>query len=208
MDTIAAIRQRYGFELPELYFRLLSTGHFSTKPWETYLNLHECEWLSLEEIATYEFMEFQITSDGGFVPFGISARRDEYCWKLDWATETEPPVVVCERGERGFGYAPHFQGFLYRQAIEAFAGCGGVENERSLSILQRTVHILTPYLPCPWSDHLRGLAEHKFSDWKKGNHGERFLVTKEEVAGVIAEQLDFPYLNESFVQDKTRAKRG
>lgn len=207
MDPIATIRQRYGFDLPELYRELLSMGRFSTTPWENYLNLHECEWLSLEEIANYEFLDFQITSDGGFVPFGVSAGRDEYCWRLDWATEAEPPVVFCERGESGFGYAPHFQGFLYRQSLEEFAGYGGPENERGLASLQRTVAILAPNLPGPWSGHLRELAEHKFADWKKGKHGELYLVTKDELASVITEQLAFRHLNEPFLQDKERANR-
>lgn len=205
IDTIASIRNRYGFDFPELYRKLLEMGHFSTTPWENYLNLHECEWLSLEEIATYEFLDFQITSDGGFVPFGITARRDEYCWRIDWATEGEPPIVFCERGESGFGYAPHFQSFLYRQALEEFAGYGGPEDEKGLASLHRAVAILAPYLPGPWSRHLRELAERKFADWKKGNLGEVYLLAKDELEGLIAEQLAFSHLNEQFEQDKESA---
>lgn len=182
-------------------------GHFSTSPWENNLNLHECEWLSLEEIATYKILDFQITSEGGFVPLGITARRDEYCWRIDWATEAEPPIVLCERGGSGFGYAPHFQEFLYRQALEEFAGIGSPEDEEGLASLQHTVAILAPYLPGPWSVHLRGLAERKFADWKKDKLGEVYLLAKDDLDGVIAEQLSFPHLNEAFVQDKERAKR-
>lgn len=202
MDTITSIRCRYGFDLPELYRKLLAKGHFAPKPWENYLNLHECEWLSLEEIAAYEFLDFQITSDGGFVPFGITARRDEYCWRIDWATEAEPPIVFCGRGESGFGYAPHFQGFLYRQALEEFAGYGGPENEKGLATLQRTVGILAPYLASPWAGQLRELADRRFAEWKMGKRGEVYLLAKDELEAVIAEQLPFSHLNERFEQEK------
>lgn len=131
-DALTAIRTRYGCELPPSYCALLAKGHFSPSPWENFLALHDCEWLPLAEIAAYRFLSFQIASDGGFVPFAVSARRDEFCWRLDWAAGGEPPVVFCERGESGFGYAPHFQGFLFRKALEEFAGMGGVENPRGL----------------------------------------------------------------------------
>jgi hypothetical protein len=200
----AAIRQRYGFEFPELYQKLLTLGCFSTTPWDNYLDLPECEWLSLDKIATYKFLDFQITSDGGFVPLAITSRRDEYCWRLDWLAESEPPIVFCERG---FGYAPHFQGFLYRQTLETFAGFGSPENPRGLAKLQRTVSILAPHLSARWSSHLNELAKYHFADWKKGKQGEMYLVEKNELSAAIIENLSFPHLNESFVLDKERAQR-
>jgi hypothetical protein len=207
MDAIASIRERYGFEFPELYRTLLAKGHYSTTPWENLLDLRECEWLSLEEIATYEFLDFQITSDGGFVPFGISSRRDEFCWRLDWATGGEPPIVFCERGDSGFGFAPHFQGFLYRRALEEFAGYDGPSDERDLARLRHAVDILTPYLPGRWAGQLRGLAERDFGRWHRGPRGEIYLVPEDELNATIAEQLAFPHLNEKFIQDKDRVKR-
>jgi hypothetical protein len=202
MDAITSIRERYGFEFPELYRTLLAKGHFSTTPWENFLDLQDCEWLSLEDIASYEFLDFQITSDGGFVPLAISARRDEFCWRLDWATGAEPPIVFCERGESGFGYAPHFQGFLYRKALESFGGYDGPDSEKDLKRLRHAVDIISPYLPGAWSGQLLRLAQRDFAEWKRGKLGEVYLFPKEELKAVIAEHLAFAHLDEKFVQDK------
>lgn len=205
MDAAALIQQRYGYSPPDLYRTLRAAGHFSTTPWENYLSFHDCEWLSPEEIAGYEFLDFQITSDGGFVPFAVSSRRDEYCWRLDWSAGAERPVAFCERGEEGFGYAPDFRGFLYRKALEEFAGRGGCENEAGLGHLRRAVAIIAPHLPDPWADHLRGLARRDLGEWSRGRYGELYALSKAELEAAIGANLAFPHLDETFSLDKERA---
>lgn len=208
MDADTSIQQRYGFALPGLYRTLLARGHFSPRPWKNYLSFDDCEWLTLEAIATYEFLDFQITSDGGFVPFAVSGRRDEWCWRLDWAAQAGPPVVFCEHGENGFGYAPDFQGFLYRKALEEFAGHNDFAAQgRKLEDLRRAVAIITPHLPAAWGKQLRALATYDLSEWHRGDYGELYVLPKSELETLIAEHLAFPYLNETFIQDKERARR-
>lgn len=202
MDTIAAIQSRYGFGLPATYRALLEKGHLSPNPWENYLALQDCEWLSLEQIANYEFLDFQITSNGGYVPFAVSSRRDEFCWRLDWAEGKEPPIVFCERGESGFGYAPHFLGFLYRKLLEEFAGYGGIEQKRDLNRLQQAVDLVAPYLLPDWAGRLRGLSKRKFNEWKRGKYGELLLVNREELKAEISSQLAFANLDKKFVLSK------
>lgn len=208
MDAHASIQKRYGFALPDLYQTLLAKGHFSSKPWKNYLSFDDCEWLSPENIATYKFLDFQITSDGGFVPVAVSARRDEWCWRLDWATSAEPPIVFCERGESGFGYAPDFRGFLYRKALEEFAGHNDFSAEAGkLADLQRAVGIITPHLPGPWAKQLRQLADCDLGAWQEGDSGELYVLPNSDLEAVIASKLAFPHLNETFEQDKERANR-
>ncbi len=208
MDPQKLIQTRYGFALPDIYRALLVKGHFTTKPWKNYLSFDDCEWLSLDQIANYKFLDFQITSDGGFVPFAVSSRRDEYCWRLDWATGTESPVVFCEYGESGFGYAPDFRGFLYRKALEEFAGHNDFANdEGKLVELRQAVKIISPHLPTSWSNQLRELAACGLDDWHTGEYGELYVLPKSELADRIASQLAFPQLNETFAQDKERARR-
>lgn len=200
---IALIRSRYGFELPQNYQTILANGHFHTSPWDNYWELCDCEWLSPDDIAAYEFLDFQITSRGGFVPFAVSARRDEYCWRLDWSDGSEePPVVFCERGESGFGYAPHFHGFLYRKLLEEFSGYGP-ENERGLVRLRRVVAGVTRFLPQPWAARLQQLARRDFTEWHKGKFGEWLLLSRNDLSEVINAELAFPHLNEKFVQTKS-----
>lgn len=202
VERLASIRDRYGIDLPPSYRTVLADGHFNTSPWDNYWELSDCEWLSLDDIATYDFLDFQITSDGGFLPFAVSARRDEYCWRVDWAVASdEPPVVFCERGESGFGYAPHFLGFLYRKLLEEFSG-HGPENERGLVRLRRAVAGVSRYLPQPWSARLQELARHDFTQWRKGKYGELFLLSPDDLGAVINADLAFQHLNEKFALGK------
>lgn len=208
MDAVASIRQRYGFALPDLYCTLLAKGHFSPQPWMNYLSLDGCEWLTLDAIASYEFLDFQITSDGGFVPFAVSSRCDEWCWRLDWAASAEPPVVFCERGETGFGYAPDFRGFLYRKALEEFAGYNDfAAGGGKLADLRRAVAVIATHLPGAWGEQLLALAKHELSGWRRGNAGELHVLPRSELEALIAERLAFPHLNETFAQDRERARR-
>lgn len=203
-----AIRDRYHCDLPNSYCRVQAGGHFATTPWPNYLELNDCEWLSLEQIAAYKFLDFQITADGGFVPFALSARGDEYCFRLDWAADgAESPVVICERGESGVGYAPDFRGFLYRKALEEFGGQGGPENERGLIRLRHAVEIVLKYLPTRWSDRLNDLARVEFGEWQTGKYGSKCLLSQNELAALIESELAFPHLNEVFVQDRELLRR-
>lgn len=208
MDTLAAIETRYGITLPKLYRDFLVQRHFSPEPWKNYLAFDDCEWLSPKAIESYKFLDFQISSDGGFVPFATTSRRDEFCWCLDWATGAEPPIVFCERGESGFGYAPDFRGFLYRKALEEFAGYNDfASDEGKLGDLQRAVKIISPHLPAEWAKQLRTLAEYDLDEWQEGDAGELYVLAPADLEARIGSQLAFAHLNESFEQDKERVNR-
>src|SRR5262245_53273534 len=103
-DPLAVIEERYGISLPHLYRTLSAAGHFDHHG-GVCLALTDVEWLRPQEIASYEFLDWQAPHKTWFVPFAMSARRDEWGWRLDWADGGEPPVVFCERGPEGYGYA-------------------------------------------------------------------------------------------------------
>jgi len=111
MDPYAEIKKRFGFELPEFY-RTLATGGHLEYPEEKYIAFDDCEWLTLDAIAEYDFNPWEISADGGFVPFAITGRNEPYCCRLDWATGGEPPIVLGERSEKAVCRAPDLRGFL------------------------------------------------------------------------------------------------
>jgi hypothetical protein len=87
-DTIAA---RYGFQVPEQYRLVRAKGlldHGSPND----LFLTDLEWLTIEAIATYSPLDFQIK---GLIPFAMTARSDLFCWYPAWATERHVPVTFC-----------------------------------------------------------------------------------------------------------------
>jgi hypothetical protein len=205
MNEYEAIRLRYGFELPEPYRSLRDAGHLDAPPSQNHLAFYDCEWLSLRAIAEYSFNEWEITGDGMFVPFAITGRHEPYCWRLDWESGAEPPIVLCERCESGICLAPDFRGFLYRMALEAFAGRNDFLGEAKVEELHQTVNILASLLPAHWAQQLRDL---RGRPWQKDEkRGCLFILPQPECDAIIAAELTFPHLNEVFIHDKEYLKR-
>jgi hypothetical protein len=206
MKQYAAIEQRYGFALPEIYRTLELRGHFSHRgPEENYLAFYDCEWLPMAAIAEYRFNDWEIATDGGFVPFAITGRHEPYCWRLDWAVGGEAPIVLCERCERAVCLAPDFRGFVYRMALEAFAGRNDFPGDAKVDELHRAVAILAPLLPEQWSARLLNL---RGRSWQKDEKlGNLCVIPWQECEDIIAADLAFPHLNEAFIHDKGYLKR-
>ncbi|MCA9029922.1 MAG: hypothetical protein KDA66_03890, partial [Planctomycetaceae bacterium] len=121
MDTFDAIESRYGILIPKLYRTMHEAGHFDASA-QKHVTFTDHEWMTLSDIATHEFADWQTLTRQWFVPFSISARHDQWGWRRDWTTVDEPAVVFCELGPEGCGYAPNFQGFLYRMLLEELSG--------------------------------------------------------------------------------------
>lgn len=159
--SFAAVEERYGFKLPEVYRLLSDAGHLDPRGSDC-LTLTDVEWLTPQDIAEYKFLDWQAPHKTWFVPFAISARRDEWGWRLDWAAGGEPPVVFCERGPEGYGYAPDFRGFLYHMLLEELSGTWLLENDedkRGKQAVARSVEIVSPHLPKHWVARLKALLQ-------------------------------------------------
>jgi hypothetical protein len=199
MSAIVKIEERYGLTLPADYLSLLKEDHLS---WHgpnaspNFLFLTDLEWLSIDEIACYEFLD-QIP---GLVPFAITARRDEWAWRVDWALHGVVPVVHCGNVDSAYGYAPSFAGFLYRVLLEEFSGTWLPQDfgaDGTVDQFHRYVDWVSPLLPVFWVGTLRKvLASHPkllcFSDGSQG------LFSREEADTIIARDLQFAHLDEEF----------
>lgn len=201
MSQFASIEKRYGIRIPDLYRTLHDAGHFDPDAGDNYLAFTDNEWLSPDEIAEYEFLEWQAPHKTWFVPFSISARRDEWGWRLDWITDGEPAVVFCERGPEGFGYAPHFQGFLYRKTLEELSGTWLMESTddaQGLARVKRTVEIVTPHLPAHWAERITELSQR---EWTTDELEAICVFPRSECEAIAAAELAFPHLDEEFLQE-------
>jgi hypothetical protein len=199
-DLLVAVEERYGFALPALYRSLSAADHFDHRG-NACLDFTDVEWLKPLDIAEYEFLEWQAPHKKWFVPFAISARRDEWGWRLDWAAGGEPPVVFCERGPEGYGYAPHFRGFLYRMLLEELSGTWLLQDEndeQGKQAVARSVEIALPHLPKPWRDQLESLAQ---KPWRSSG-GAICVYPRSECVQIVAKDLAFPHLNERFWLEK------
>ncbi|HND53470.1 MAG TPA: SMI1/KNR4 family protein [Pirellulaceae bacterium] len=210
MHSYEPIEQRYGFPVPELYRSLKARGAFDHRRGAgdaSRLQFYDFEWLEPDGIVDFKFNAWELAVDGGFVPFAITGRHEPYCWRLDWSADGgEPPVVVCERSEYAICLAPNFGGFLYRMAIEAFAGRNDmVATPSAAEELGRAVDLLVEVLPARWSARLSDL---RGRSWRRDDKtGSMIVVPWEEAEQLIREDLAFTHLNEKFIHDKDYLKR-
>jgi hypothetical protein len=126
---------------------LMSDAEWDSWLQDRYLNgppkllFSDIEWLSPLEIATWDYGYGRRRE---LIPFATNARMDVYAWYLPWSEDQQWPVVFSPREELdATGYAPDFEGFLFRAFLEECSGSWlgesfGIENvarllERSLS---------------------------------------------------------------------------
>src|SRR5262249_36771919 len=150
---------------------------------------------TLDAIAQHKFPEWEIASDGGFVPFAITGRGETYCWRLDWASGGEQPIALCQRSEVALCLAPDFRPFLDRMALEAISGCNDFLGDAKVEDLHRAVKILAPLLPARWAGRLRDMVA---GPWHE-ERGDLYVLPRAECDAIIAAELAFPHLNEKFI---------
>jgi hypothetical protein len=187
-----AAEDRYGFRFPPVYRALLEAEHLAGPA--DVLQATDLEWLPPARIATYKFF---LPPAAPLVPFAITARRDEWCWRLDWAEAGEPAVVFRERGGLAVGYAPDFRGFLYRLLLEELSGSWlveGPDDEPGQVVVRRSVEIAAPHLPAEWAGRLRELAARP---WEETEDGTVQTFHRSECEEIVARDLTFLHRDEA-----------
>lgn len=184
------LRAQRGFAMPPLYARAYSDGAFaldgSRRP--LYIDL---EWFRAYDIVRWlepareePLDEREINSWDSIsmdevartfrhdVPIAGGGARGWWVFRSDLGEGDMMPVFFCENTGEREGYAPTFEGFLYRMLLES-----AVEEPADLG---ENIAVAVPYLRAPWVENLRGL---------------RNGVTHEEIAAIVRRDLTFPYLD-------------
>jgi hypothetical protein len=170
-DWLEAIRTRYGQLPPEPWLQCWTAGLFDPQH-DHHVQLSDLIWASPEAIATHVFPKDQVS---GLIPFAHTAADDWWCWYIDWTHEEGLPVVFCpHEDEVAFAYAPHFEGFLYRAALEEYACTCLTERHSpgtSLAILGDYAARLVPFLRRDWSETLSEVAARPLIELEHGYWG-------------------------------------
>lgn len=198
MDSTDKIEARYRLKLPSDYLQLYEANRFTwfgVDKSPEYLSFTDLEWLTLDEIAEYKFLD-QID---GLVPFAISARRDEWSWRTDWNTGSEPSVVFCGRVDTGYGYAPHFKGALYRLFLEELSGTWIYQDHGRHGTIQqfrKYLQFFETLFPERWIQTLQELLP---PDARLRKLPRSIGVVSSDITdAIIARDLAFDHLNEVF----------
>jgi hypothetical protein len=208
MDDYDLIKSRYSFRLPPLYRELQAEGCFDCTLPDKYIEFTDHEWMPLGAIAHHDFCEWQTNTRQFLVPFSHSARLDEWGWRLDWASGDEPPVVFCERGPEGRGFAPNFCGFLYRMLLEEFSGTWVVESledEKGKAKIRRAVEVICPRLPQDWAQRIVELSRRP---WYVAKDKTICVYPRAECDRIIEKDLAFAHMNEVFQQELEDGNNG
>jgi hypothetical protein len=174
---------RYGFTIPAEYRQMQARGWFDVRDQERYVWLHEAEWLSLAEIADYEFEPYHRS---GLVPFAFNCAGDLWCWWPEAASGGVVPVVWClHDADTGDVMAPHFLAFIYRQMLEFCVADSPWDAAERRQQLQEWHDRFAEFLPPPWASTLLWLME-------------REPLSEREYAAMVQRALAFERLNQRF----------
>ena len=193
------VQTRYSFDLPPLYRELQTAGCFDYTQPEKVILFTDHEWMSLQEIAHFEFYEWQNKSREFFIPFARTRRRHTYGWRKDWINGEEAEIVFCEHGPFGSGFALDFRAFLYRMLLQEFSGTSLLKSPNDgngKAKIRRAVQVICPRLPTDWARRIDELSRQPWYTEDKMNR----VYSMAHCETIIQMDLSFPHLDEEFRQ--------
>jgi hypothetical protein len=167
-----AIEQRYKFIMPFEYKTMQQRGWFDTskiirKPFHLvdvveksgYLFVGDLEWYSLQQIAEFEFADYQYDH---YVPFAHTGSGDYFAWSLKQIDNYKAPVVELPHDiEIADIHSPNLAGCIY---LEILRFCTYLRPEKNQSLkdaerdarrcIQHWCKILNEFFPTVWIEHL------------------------------------------------------
>lgn len=225
MDSYAAIEKKTGFRVPDLYRRMQADGVCSygtsreewRATWRTRSLLNppallagpelDFKWMALDEMATWNAPSYW-SPKNMFVPFGSTSAGDKYCWYPQWTVEDSTPIVLVWRDSSECQtLAPHFEAFLYREALKALT-YRGLQSEDQYDdfspsetqlVLRANVNVLRPYLRAAWVADLDSIVERQDREWRS-EFGDRYVsrMSKAEFEERLSREIAFPRLGSTF----------
>lgn len=195
MSIYSGIETKWGFSLPAGYRVLADCGAMDYEH-PNYLRLtHVNEWYFPPKLYGQELPDYWRP---GFVPFAQNCMADRLAWALEWSNGGDIPVVFCPNSlNMARGYAPNFEGAVYRALIEELSGSWlgmglGVQLPELKQLFARYIEMVEPVLPASWAKTLRRSLECEMWADEDGAH----LIGDDRADEIIKSDLSFPQLGE------------
>ena len=215
-EAYATIAKDTGFEIPELYRRMVADGvtTYGASPaeWKTtwrnralenppallMAGIH-VEWMSPQDIVAYErFEHWDPTLT--LVPFAQNGGGDLWCFHPNAKEGDRVPIALCPMdSEMAEIFAPDFEGFLFRQLLGAFAEIdpadGDFTPDETKARVKAEIKTLTPYVRKAWIGVLDEVASRPMQTDK--NRYRSFISFKDAKA-LARDTFTYEKLDESF----------
>jgi hypothetical protein len=187
------VKARFGFSLPEDYLRFWRAGLLPRER-ATALNFSRYWLLSPDQIVDRRWPEYKIKQ---LVPCARTGGGDHYCWYVPESGDVW--MADCPRdSDIATGFAPHFEGFIFRALLEEFADSWLIEDPQEMTATykdyaRRVGEVMRPN----WTEILIKLA----SQGPTINEWEHLQVFSwREAQAIVNAELAFPMLNKEFAQ--------
>jgi len=200
MDVLTRIETCQHVRLPRAYRAFAERGYL-THPGDSYLWVHEAEWIPLAEVAEYEWPSYAQPKQG-LVPFAFAGNGDLWCWNSSRMTGLkEPAIVYCPHDcYEGHWHAPSFIGWLYRLSLEYASSMWHDEAETKQNVRDWNA-LVREFGPAKWADDLDEVLARSPFEYEFGPRRmkERGLLTDKELAARVSRAFGADYVGAPFV---------
>jgi hypothetical protein len=223
IDAYQAIEARTGFAIPELLRRMHAHGatgdRITREEWlkararralhdpPALLGASDFAWLKAETMANWR-PPANWKTELVFIPFAETGAGDPICFYPAWTENGATPVVLTlHDGDRCFAKAPHLEGYLFAQMLEALAVIDkhsfGTWSEAQLrQSFRANIKALAPYLRWQWTAFLEACVDRPLIGQQQpvGRQMRRIqaLISQAELNEIVARELAFGHTGASF----------
>lgn len=202
MNTLEKVEKRLGIRFPAGYRSWHACEYFDPRNTsETYLWVHEAEWIPPAEIPGYDLWRDTVP---GLVPFAFNGAGDHWCFSTQQATSPgEFEIWFCiHDAELGEIDTPSFPAWFYRRCLSYAAG-GFDEDAASIRQAQKNLKLWSQRLaeiqPGAWAEHLAELSACEPFAYKNSNLRSTAppmfgFLTMMEVHKIVSREFGKQYL--------------
>lgn len=210
-DPYAAVAKNTGLEIPELFRRMVADG-VTTYPADDWrkaslenpsallMASFHVEWMDPKDIAEHE-PEDHWDKKLTLVPFAQNGAGDLWCFHPGGKHGEEIPIALVIHDELDAEiFAPSFEGFLFRQLLNALAEIDPSQAkytpEETLKCVGAEIKTLTPYVRKEWIDVLKEVASRPMTT--KPKSGYRSFITFNDAKALAATTFGYDKLDSTF----------
>lgn len=193
MDAPDRVMTRFHFSLPNDYMQFWNAGLLVNDHTKG-IRVSRHSWLSPDEIADCPLPAYKMKS---LIPCAQTPGRDHYCWQVTESVDAW--IAECPRdSDFAEGFAPHFEGFVFRSLLDEFADSWWIEDQSLIAAIFREYATRVSSILRPsWAEAILKCAAGTpmLNRWNRLG-----VISEEQASTIIRYELAFPMFGRGFRQ--------